>query len=138
MIEFSYFVKIYLFHTLKCFLYIQFSNSVLMCCNWNLFCLSLRNSYCSWLKLMQGHDMCNVDVGFHAQKEEHVLTCVLETTWGCLYWQGALGSKGNAQQLKGEAAAMLEAMKELEQRGFTNVVFETDSKNVADAIHTQD
>jgi ribonuclease HI len=69
------------------------------------------------------------------QKEEHVLACVLETTWGCLYWQGALGSKGNAQQLKGEAAAMLEAMKELEQRGFTNVVFETDSKNVADAIH---
>jgi ribonuclease HI len=84
---------------------------------------------------MQGHNMCNVDVGFHAQKEEHVLACVIETTWGCLYWQGALGSKGNAQQLKGEAAAMLEAMKELEQRGFTNVVFETDSKNVADAIH---
>jgi hypothetical protein len=82
---------------------------------------------------MQGLDMCNVDVGFHAQKEEHVLACVLETTWGCLYWQGALGSKGNAQQLKGEAAAMLEAMKELEQRGFTNVVF--DSKNVVDAIH---
>jgi ribonuclease HI len=30
---------------------------------------------------------------------------------------------------------MLEAIKELEQRGITNVMFETDSKNVANAIH---
>jgi ribonuclease HI len=30
---------------------------------------------------------------------------------------------------------MLGAIKELEQRGFTNVMLETDSKNVANAIH---
>ncbi|KAK2380354.1 hypothetical protein QL285_068056 [Trifolium repens] len=36
---------------------------------------------------------------------------------------------------KGEVIAILEAMKEMEHRGFTHIIFETDSKNVVDAIH---
>jgi ribonuclease HI len=36
---------------------------------------------------------------------------------------------------EGEAIAILEAMKELHQRGYTNVIFETNSQNVADTIH---
>jgi ribonuclease HI len=37
--------------------------------------------------------------------------------------------------IEGEAFALLEAIKVMEQRGITNVVFETDSKSVVDAIH---
>jgi ribonuclease HI len=36
---------------------------------------------------------------------------------------------------EGEAIAILEAIKELHQRGYTNVIFETNSQNVADTIH---
>jgi ribonuclease HI len=35
---------------------------------------------------------------------------------------------------EGEAIAILEAMKELQQRGYTIVIFETDSQNVANSI----
>ncbi|MCH90935.1 hypothetical protein A2U01_0011858, partial [Trifolium medium] len=35
----------------------------------------------------------------------------------------------------GEALALLEAMKEVKHRGITHAIFETDSKNVVDAIH---
>jgi hypothetical protein len=36
---------------------------------------------------------------------------------------------------EGEAIEILEAMNELHQRGYTNVIFETNSQNVADTIH---
>ncbi|PNX60784.1 cytochrome p450 [Trifolium pratense] len=37
--------------------------------------------------------------------------------------------------IEGEALALYEAMKQVEQRGLSNVIFETDAKCVADAIH---
>jgi hypothetical protein len=37
--------------------------------------------------------------------------------------------------LEGESIALFEALKVLEQRGITDVICETDSKNVVDAIH---
>jgi ribonuclease HI len=37
--------------------------------------------------------------------------------------------------VEGEAVAILVAMKELEQQGFTNVIFKIDSKNVTDVVH---
>jgi hypothetical protein len=42
--------------------------------------------------------------------------------------------QGKYSIIQGEAIALLEAMKELGQKGFTNVIFETDSKSIVDAI----
>jgi ribonuclease HI len=84
---------------------------------------------------MQGHDMCNVDVGFHDAKGRACAGLCVRDHMGMFILAGSSWIQRKCSTIEGEAAAMLEAMKELEQRGFTNVVFETDSKNVADAIH---
>jgi ribonuclease HI len=47
-----------------------------------------------------------------------------ETTW----------FDGNYSIIEGEAITLLEAMKAMEERHITNVIFETDSKSVVDAI----
>jgi ribonuclease HI len=49
---------------------------------------------------------------------------IAETTW----------LDGNYSIIEGEALALLEAMKAMEQRRITNMIFETDSKSVVDAI----
>ncbi|KAK2453957.1 hypothetical protein QL285_001570 [Trifolium repens] len=46
-----------------------------------------------------------------------------------------LQRRGIKDHLEGESFALLAAMKVMEQRDITNVVFETDSKSVVDAIH---
>ncbi|MCI19614.1 trypsin/chymotrypsin inhibitor, partial [Trifolium medium] len=61
-----------------------------------------------WQRPAQGWYKCNVDAGFHHESEK--------TT-------------------AGEALALFEAMKEVEQRGLSNVIFETDSTSVREAIH---
>jgi ribonuclease HI len=82
---------------------------------------------------MQGHDMCNVDVGFHDAKGRACAGLCVRDHMGMFILAGSSWIQRKCSTIEGEAAAMLEAMKELEQRGFTNVVF--DSKNVVDAIH---
>ncbi|MCI78886.1 hypothetical protein A2U01_0100157, partial [Trifolium medium] len=42
---------------------------------------------------------------------------------------------GKYSVIEGKSIALLEAMKEIEQKGLTNVIFETDSKSVVAAIH---
>jgi ribonuclease HI len=41
----------------------------------------------------------------------------------------------NCSVLEGKSIALLEAMWEVEQRGLTHVIFETNSKSLVDAIH---
>jgi ribonuclease HI len=41
---------------------------------------------------------------------------------------------GSCSSNEGEALALLESMKELQQRGFSNVIFETDAQNIVGAI----
>jgi ribonuclease HI len=48
---------------------------------------------------------------------------------------GTTWNQGKCSIIEGEAIALLEAKKEVEHKGFTQVIFETDSKNVVDAIH---
>jgi ribonuclease HI len=48
-----------------------------------------------------------------------------ETTW----------IDGSCSIVEGESIALLEALEVMRQRGFSHVVFETDSKCVVDAIH---
>jgi ribonuclease HI len=47
---------------------------------------------------------------------------------------GTSWKDGQCSILEGEAMALLHAMRELEQRGLSQVIFETDSKSVVDAI----
>jgi ribonuclease HI len=47
---------------------------------------------------------------------------------------GSSWSQGLCSIVEGEANALLEAMKEMEHKGFNYIIVETDSKNVADAI----
>jgi ribonuclease HI len=47
---------------------------------------------------------------------------------------GTAWNEGNCSIIEGEALALLHALKEMEQRGLTQVIFETDSKSVVDAI----
>jgi ribonuclease HI len=42
---------------------------------------------------------------------------------------------GNYSIIEGKAMALLDAMKEVEHIGLRNIIFETDSKSVVDAIH---
>jgi ribonuclease HI len=44
--------------------------------------------------------------------------------------------EGNCSIMEGESIASPEAMKVVTHGGFSNVVFETDSKSTVDAIHT--
>jgi ribonuclease HI len=48
-----------------------------------------------------------------------------ETTW----------LDGSCSIVEGESIALLEALKVMVQRGYSHVIFETDSKSVVDAIH---
>jgi ribonuclease HI len=48
---------------------------------------------------------------------------------------GSPWSQRKCSIIEGETIALLEAMKEMEQTGFTHVIFEADSKILADAIH---
>jgi ribonuclease HI len=42
---------------------------------------------------------------------------------------------GSCSIVEGESIVLLEALKVMTQRGYSHVIFETDSKNVMDAIH---
>jgi ribonuclease HI len=47
--------------------------------------------------------------------------------------------EGNCSVIEGEAAALLDAIQQLEQRGISHVIVETDSKSLVDAIqHLRD
>jgi ribonuclease HI len=48
---------------------------------------------------------------------------------------GTLWQEGHLSVIEGEAYALLEALKAMQQQGLSQVIFETDSKNVVDAIH---
>jgi hypothetical protein len=88
-----------------------------------------------WQRPPQGWYKCNVDAGFHqAINKTSTSWCLrdhlgrfvaAETTW--------LG--GQYSILEGEAIALHEALKAMHLRNFTKVLFETDAKSVAEAIH---
>ncbi|MCH94979.1 cytochrome P450, partial [Trifolium medium] len=89
----------------------------------------------SWQKPQQQWYKCNVDAGFHnAAGKTSVGWCVRDST-GRFVITGSSWINGRCSIMEGEAIAILEAMKELQQRGYTNVIFETDSQTVENSIH---
>ncbi|XP_045811195.1 uncharacterized protein LOC123905578 [Trifolium pratense] len=80
-----------------------------------------------WLK-------CNVDAGFHIEQGVTSAGWCVRDYLGQFVLAGTSWIKGKCSIIDGEALALFEAMKELERWGLTNVIFETDSKSVVDAI----
>ncbi|KAK2388665.1 Ribonuclease H superfamily protein [Trifolium repens] len=78
---------------------------------------------------------CNVDAGFYKEVNKATAGWCVRDHLGGFITAGSYWKEGQHSIIEGEALALFEAMKAMEQRGFTHVIFETDSKSVVDAIH---
>ncbi|MCI12862.1 cytochrome P450, partial [Trifolium medium] len=77
---------------------------------------------------------CNVDAGFHdGERKTSAGWCVRDCR-GQFVLGGSSWIFGKCSVIEGEAIALLEAMKELQHRGFNSVIFETDALNIENAI----
>jgi ribonuclease HI len=81
----------------------------------------------NWLK-------CNVDAGFHQTINRTSGGWCLRDNRGQFVVAGTCWNDGQCSILEGEALALLHALKEIAQRSYSQVIFETDSKSVVDAI----
>ncbi|CAJ2644603.1 unnamed protein product [Trifolium pratense] len=92
------------------------------------------DSSLQWQKPPFGWHKCNVDAAFHKKEmKTSAGWCVRDHT-GQFVMAGTSWNQGRCSIIEGEAIALLEAMTEAARRGITNVIFETDSKIVVDAI----
>ncbi|XP_045797933.1 uncharacterized protein LOC123892151 [Trifolium pratense] len=89
-----------------------------------------------WQKPSYGWYKCNVDAGFHRDINKTSAGWVLRDHMGQLVLAGTLWNHGHCSIIEGEAKALLEALQQIEQRGITHVIFETDSKSVVDAVNS--
>jgi ribonuclease HI len=87
-----------------------------------------------WEKPQQGWFKCNIDAGFFRDSNSTTTGWCLRDHMGRFIMAGTTRLDGNYSVIEGEAKALLEAMKEMEQRHISNVIFETDAKSVVDAI----
>jgi ribonuclease HI len=77
---------------------------------------------------------CNVDAGFHQDvNKTSIGWCVRDHRGQCIA-AGTTWNEGQYLILEGEAVALLHALREMEQRGLSQVLLETDSKSVVDAL----
>ncbi|MCH95831.1 cytochrome P450, partial [Trifolium medium] len=93
-----------------------------------------RQQVLNWQKPQQHWLKCNVDAGFHAEAGKTSAGWCVRDNMGRFVIAGSSWINGRYTITEGEAIAMYEAMKELQQRGYTNVVFETDSQVVENSI----
>jgi ribonuclease HI len=93
-----------------------------------------QNSQSSWQPPPPNWFKCNVDAGFHRAENKTSLGWCLRDQRGHVIVAGTSWNDGKYSILEGEAVALLHALREMEHRGFSQVIFETDSKNVVDAI----
>ncbi|MCI61358.1 replication protein A 70 kDa dna-binding subunit, partial [Trifolium medium] len=73
--------------------------------------------------------------GFYNEANKTSAGWCLRDHTGNFVAAGTYCYEGKCSVTEGESIAVLEAMKDMEQRGITHVIFETDSKSVVDAIH---
>jgi ribonuclease HI len=88
-----------------------------------------------WQKPPAGWFKCNTDAAFHDASNRTSAGWILRNYTGNFVMAGTAWYQGKYSIIEGEAQALLEAMRTMEQNGFSHVIFETDSKNVVDAIH---
>jgi hypothetical protein len=90
----------------------------------------------TWQRPQQGWYKCNVDAGFHRDANKTSAGWCLRDYLGRFIMAGTIWLDGFYSILEGEAIALLEAMKAMEQRSISQVIFETGSKGVVDSIHS--
>jgi ribonuclease HI len=92
-----------------------------------------------WQKPSDGWFKCNTDAGFHRDLNRTSGGWCLRDHRGMFVSAGTSWLEGNCSVIEGEAAALLDAIQQLEQRGISHVIVETDSKSLVDAIqHLRD
>jgi ribonuclease HI len=88
-----------------------------------------------WEKPLPGWYKCNVDAAFHQELNKTSTGWCLRDHLGRFIMAETTWIDGSCSIIEGESIALLEALKGMRQRGFSQVIFETDSKCVVDAIH---
>jgi ribonuclease HI len=90
----------------------------------------------SWQKPSLGWQKCNVDAGFHHDLHKTSAGWCIRDHLGRFIKAGTMWKEATYTVAEGEALALLEAMSTMVSEGATQVIFETDSKCVVDAIHS--
>jgi ribonuclease HI len=88
----------------------------------------------TWQKPPMGWSKCNVDAGFHHHLNKTSAGWCLRDHLGRFKKAGTTWKAARYSIVEGEALALLEAMLAMENDRTTNIIFETDSKCVVDAI----
>jgi ribonuclease HI len=89
----------------------------------------------AWQKPPTDWYKCNVDAGFHKELNRATVGWCVRNHVGSFAMAGTSWREGHYSIVEGEAYALYEALKALQQHGLTQVIFETDCKSVVDAIH---
>jgi hypothetical protein len=89
----------------------------------------------SWRVPTHGWLKCNVDAGFHRALNKTSTGWCLRDHFGRFIRAETTWIDGCCSIVEGESLALLGALHAMEQRGYSNVIIETDSKNVVDAIY---
>ncbi|GAU45955.1 hypothetical protein TSUD_301640 [Trifolium subterraneum] len=89
----------------------------------------------TWQKPNYGWYKCNVDAGFHKNLNRTSFGWCLRDHAGHFVMAETRWMEGSCSIIESESIALLKAMEELRHRGIINVIFETDSKSVVDAIY---
>ncbi|GAU50607.1 hypothetical protein TSUD_410170 [Trifolium subterraneum] len=89
-----------------------------------------------WQQPRSGWRKCNVDASFHDESSHTGWGWCLCNLHGAFIVAGTNVSMHKFSTLEGEAMALLEAIHEASFRGWSNIVFESDSKIVVDALQT--
>ncbi|XP_045810309.1 uncharacterized protein LOC123904725 [Trifolium pratense] len=97
--------------------------------------IATRELVMEWQKPQLNWYKCNIDAGFHHEAGKTSASWCVRDYMGRFVSAGSSWINGRCSINEGEAIAMLEAIKELHQRGYTNVTFETDSLNVVNTIY---
>jgi ribonuclease HI len=89
----------------------------------------------TWEKPLSGWYKCNVDAAFHTGINKTSIGWVLRDHIGRFIAAETTWFDGCCSVVEGEATALLDAVQAIVQRGFSRVIFESDSKSVVDAIN---
>jgi ribonuclease HI len=103
-------------------------------CVYNSGMQQVQQQQLSWQPPPSGKYKCNIDVGVHKDARKTSAGWCVRDHRGYFVLGGSSWIDGRCSSNEGEALALLEAMKELQQRGFNNFIFETDAQNLVGAI----
>jgi ribonuclease HI len=87
-----------------------------------------------WQKPEEGWLKCNTDAGFNSAFNTTSGGWCLRDHHGRFMLAGSSWFEGSCSVIEGEAIALLDALRQLEQKGFSHVIVETDSKSLVNAI----